>query len=250
MRRLFVGVSLALAAGHAIVAQPAAPNAAADGPLPGLSALTLPYRADSIARACSKIVTFMDQFWRLAGNPGFNTSIDHIRARLLAAGSAARKSQRSSASTSWAKRQRMGLQVGTVTFADGGDGDRCLRAERDRVSLCINSFSTPRRRRRRRSSTSAPARRADYEGKDVKGAVVLGDADVGQLWQQAVKTRGAIGVISTTIAPYIRPADPAQFTSPDQRDVFQWGSDAVRRGREGVRIQGQPARRREACATG
>ena len=32
------------------------------------------------------IVSFMDQYWRLAGNPGFNASIDHIRARLTAAG--------------------------------------------------------------------------------------------------------------------------------------------------------------------
>ena len=53
---------------------------------------------------------------------------------------------------------------------------------------------------------------------------MLGSAPVGQLWQQAVKARGAIGVISTSIAPYIRPDDPAQFAFPDQWDVFQWGS--------------------------
>jgi Zn-dependent M28 family amino/carboxypeptidase len=53
---------------------------------------------------------------------------------------------------------------------------------------------------------------------------VLGSASIGQLWQQAVKARGAAGVISTSIAPYIRPDDPAKFISPDQHDVFQWGS--------------------------
>jgi Zn-dependent M28 family amino/carboxypeptidase len=31
-------------------------------------------------------------------------------------------------------------------------------------------------------------------------------------------------VISTSIASYIRPNDPALFTFPDQQDVFQWGS--------------------------
>ena len=40
----------------------------------------------------------------------------------------------------------------------------------------------------------------------------------------AVKARGAVGVISTRVAPYIRPSDPKLFTSPDQQDVFQWGS--------------------------
>src|SRR5207248_9621169 len=65
---------------------------------------------------------------------------------------------------------------------------------------------------------------ADFDGKNLKGAVVLGSGAIGQLWQQAVKQRGAAGVISTAIAAYIRPNDPAQFTFPDQQDVFQWGS--------------------------
>src|SRR5262249_20701594 len=56
--------------------------------------------------------------------------------------------------------------------------------------------------------------------------VVLGSAPVGSLWQQAVKQRGAIGVISTSIAGYIRSEDPSTFTSPDQQDVLQWGSVA------------------------
>jgi Zn-dependent M28 family amino/carboxypeptidase len=58
----------------------------------------------------------------------------------------------------------------------------------------------------------------------VKGAVILGAAPVQQLWQQGVKARGAAGVISTAIAAYIRPNDPAQFAFADQWDVFQWGS--------------------------
>jgi len=31
--------------------------------------------------AAMEIVAFMDQYWRLAANPGFNASIEHIRAR-------------------------------------------------------------------------------------------------------------------------------------------------------------------------
>ena len=110
------------------------------------------------------------------------------------------------------------------------------------MSLCINSFPTRRGSSRRRSSTSARARPADYAGKDVKGAVVLGSAAAGQLWQQAVKARGAIGVISTAIAPYIRPNDPAQFTFPGSVGRLPVGQRPVRRGREGLRLQGEPAR--------
>src|SRR4029079_10616118 len=41
----------------------------------------------------------------------------------------------------------------------------------------------------------------------------------------------AVGVISTQVASYIRPEDPARFTSADQRDVFQWGSVPYDEGR-------------------
>jgi len=167
--------------------------------------------------AAMDIVRFMDQYWRLAANPGFNASIDHIHQRLRAAGLTTRVEEFQPRSKGW------DYDVGTVAFAD--TGEVLLSRERDRVSLCINSFSTPD------GGVEAPlvdvgsgAAPSDYEGKNVKGAVVLGSAGVGQLWQQAVRARGAVGVISTEIAPYIRPADPGQFTSPEQWDVLQWGS--------------------------
>ena len=56
---------------------------------------TLPPTAERAYRAVStrfderdalSVVAFMDQYWRIAGNPGFNASIDHIRDRLLSTG--------------------------------------------------------------------------------------------------------------------------------------------------------------------
>jgi hypothetical protein len=166
--------------------------------------------------AAMDIVRFMDQFWRVSGNPGFNASVDRIRDDLKAAGLDPRVEEFASRGRGW------DYQVGTVAFAD--TGEVLLSRERDRVSLCINSFSTAP------GGIEAPVvdvgagTAAEFAGKDVKGAVVLGSAAAGQLWQQAVKARGAVGIISTAIAPYIRPNDPAQFTFPDQHDVFQWGS--------------------------
>jgi hypothetical protein len=167
--------------------------------------------------AAMDIVRFMDQYWRLAGNPGFNASIDHIRDRLQQAGMQPRVEEFPNRRRGW------DYQVGTVAFADSGEV--LISRDHDRVSLCINSFSTPA------GGIEVPlvdvgsgAAASDYEGKNVKGALVLGTADTGRLWQQAVKARGAVGIVSTSIAPYIRPNDPAAFTSPDQQDVFQWGS--------------------------
>jgi aminopeptidase YwaD len=165
--------------------------------------------------AAMELVRFLDQYWRISGNPGFNASVDRIRDGLQAAGVANRVEDFRPRSRGW------DYQTGTVTFAD--TGEVLLSRERDRISLCINSFPTSGVVEARLVDVGAGTR-ADYEGKDVKGAVVLGSAAPGQLWQDAVKTRGAIGVISTSIASYIRPNDPAQFTFPDQWDIFQWGS--------------------------
>ena len=77
---------------------------------------------------------------------------------------------------------------------------------------------------------------ADYDGRDVRGAVVLGDAGAGRLWQMAVVQRGALGVVSTALESYIRPGPPGspEDTKPrDEWDVLQWGSvpyDDTRRG--------------------
>ena len=171
------------------------------------------------------VVSFMDQYWRMAGNPGFNASIDHIRERLVSAGYSAasgnalghvRVDEFPNSGRGWDYR------VGTVEF-EGGSEPPLLSRERDRVSLAINSFSTSP------AGLVAPivdvgrGTTSDYEGKELKGAVVLGDAPLNRLWQDAVKRSGAAGVISTEIAHYIRPADPTVM-SEEQKDVLQWGS--------------------------
>lgn len=165
--------------------------------------------------AAMDVVRLMDRSWRIAGNPGFNASVDYIRDGLKRAGLDPRVEEFQSRGKGW------DYDKGRVAFAD--TDEVLLSKEGDRVSLCINSFST-------NGEIEAPlvdvgaGTPADYQGKDLKGAVVLGSAAIGSLWQQAVKQRGAAGVISTSIAAYIRPNDPSQFTFPDQQDVFQWGS--------------------------
>ena len=176
-------------------------------------------------RDALSIVSFMDQYWRIAGNPGFNATIDHIRDRLVSAGY-------STAATGTSAHVRVeefpnsalgwDYRVGTVDFADS-EAPSLLSRERDRVSLAINSFSTPS------EGVVAPlvdvgrGAPTDYAGKDLTGAVVLGDVALSRLFQDAVKRGGAVGVISTEIASYIRPADPSAM-SEEQKDVLQWGS--------------------------
>lgn len=195
--------------------RPLAPSAA---PLPPSASRAYDVLKDRVdGGRAMEVVRFMDQYWRIAGNPGFNASIDYIRNKLQSAGLAARVEEYPGRVRGW------DYTVGTLAFAD--DGEVVLSRERDRVSLCINSFSTPP------GGIEAPlvdvgagASAADYERTSLKGAIVLGRADASRLWREAVVSRGAVGIISTAIAPYVRPDDSHLFTSPDQQDVLQWGS--------------------------
>ncbi len=223
-RTLAAGAVVPLVLIQALATQPTAPPSDRYQP----PTVPLPPSAERAFRAMSRridplaameTVRYMDQFWRIAGNPGFNSSIDHVRARLLAAGFTDKpeKDRPFLRVDEWGQTRGWDYQVGTLAFAD--DGEVLLSRLRDRVSLCINSFSTPQGGLTARLIDVGDGSQAEqYEDLDVRGAVVLGDADAGRLWQLAVKGRGAAGVISTRIAPYIRPS------SPDQHDVFQWGS--------------------------
>jgi hypothetical protein len=145
------------------------------------------------ADAAMGVVRFMDQYWRLAGNPGFNASVDTIRDMASAAGLAPRVEEFAARGRGWDYR------IATVSFAD--TGEVLTSRERDRVALCINSFSTPPGGIEVPLVDVGAGTPADFQNKQVKGAVVLGSAAIGQLWNQAVRQRGAAGVISTSIAP-------------------------------------------------
>ena len=212
---------------------------ASSGARPRGQVTPLPERVEQVYQALASgfreaeafdVVVFMDRFWRVAGSPGFDASIARLRDGLVEAGYAAGEAADAKAPTvrveEYVNRTR-GWEhtVGTLRLLDGRGGDVLLSRETDRVALCINSFSTPEG-----GVTAAlvdvggGTADADYQGKDVKGTVVLADGAVGRVWQQAVKQRGALGVVSSAVAAYVRPVRAEQFTRDDQWDVFQWGS--------------------------
>jgi hypothetical protein len=181
-----------------------------------------------------EIVRFMDQFWRLPGNPGYEKSQALLRERLVAAGFQAAENALKAGASAQSAGQAMvwyeelpgantGWEMidGRITLLGTGEGGKdeiAISRERDWIALCINSFSTPD------AGITAPLvyvgrgiQASDYESMDVKGALVLGDGDARRLWTEAVRNRGAIGII--TAAP------PPSYTRPEETpDVFQWGN--------------------------
>ena len=233
-------------------------------PLPAALATTLDPVIDALwadydMTAAMGHVEFMSRYWRLPGNEGFDASIDRVRDRLRAAGfvdagtpgaTMTMAVEASAASRGW------DYSVGTLAIARNGRPDEVvLSREKDRLALCINSFSTAP------GGVVAPLvdvgrgdRDQDYTGKDLKGAVVLGDADVGNLWRRAVTTGGALGVISTTLPAYLNANPPGAPATPrDEWDILQWGSVTYDEARKGFGFKASPraaATLRKALASG
>ncbi len=187
----------------------------------------LPPRAETIYRAVAPLVdtrvametvSFMSPLWRLAGNPSYDRSLDHIAAALTRGGFASSSAHQAArhwidafdnAGHGWEQER------GTLAI-EGSSREVVLSRDQDRLALCINSFSTEPGGVVLPLVDVGAGQPADFEGKDVKGTVVLGDAAVGDLWTRAVRERGAAGVISTDIAIYTRPEQTP--------NVLQWGS--------------------------
>ena len=161
------------------------------------------------------IVSFMDQLLAARRQPGIQR-LHRSHPRSPRCGRLQREAQpaqlRRCGLTSFRTRRRgWDYRVGTVEF-DGGSEAPLLSRERDRVSLAINSFSTPPGGITGASVDVGAGAASDYAGKDLKGAVVLGDAPLGRLWQEAVKRRRRRRRHIDGDRRYIRPSDPASMS--------------------------------------
>ena len=141
-------------------------------------------------------VEFISRYWRLAGNAGYDATLDRVQTRLSAAGFAVTKDAAASQTITSARlfvdqypnTESGGWDHTVGMLAIAGSNERgpvvtdevVLSKEKDRLALCINSFSTPKEGLLLPLYDVGPGDRdADYAGKNLKGAVVLGDADVG-----------------------------------------------------------------------
>ena len=197
-------------------------------------------------RAALDHVRFIGQYWRLPGNTGYNASLDRIRDRLVSAGFAANASataprvvveEYANSGHAWE------YTTGTVAIVRPGAQDEiALSRDKDRLALCINSFSTAPGGVVARSWTSAPDETPTTLARISKALSRSATPRPAALWRKAVVEGGAIGVISTALPSYLD-ADPpgATVRTPrDQWDILQWSSIPYDESRKGFGFKATP----------
>jgi len=178
-------------------------------------------------------VASMEGTFRLPGNAGFDSAVARVRRILESAGFADeagaapghpltyRIERRSLSRPTWEPVEGE-LQI----LEDAGFGP-LLQLSKNLNMIAINSYSTPVSGIEAEVVYVGAGRPGDFEGKDVEGKIVFGEASVRRLFTAGVQERGALGVLSYSMPDYTRPQEnpsSIQFSSiPLDPDRKSWG---------------------------
>lgn len=181
------------------------------------------------------LVSALDGTWRLAGNADFERAQDQVLRQLVAAGfrQARERPARPLGPSVWFETftnagHGWAHDVGRLAVLDADGTKRVLLSREDHgVTVCINSFSTQPGGVSAELVDVGHAGTVDaLAGRDLRGRVILGDADPATLFRLA-SSAGAIGVVSTALAPYVSPTLASSDGAPlarDAWDILQWGA--------------------------
>ena len=176
-------------------------------------------------------VWFVEQRWRLAGNSGFNESIYHVEKILQQAGY---------------KKETNGEVTGTLTYriekrpmkrmtwepVDAslyivGEKEPLLQFRTNRNMIAMYSAATPAGGVTAELVYIGKGSPKEYEGKDVKGKIIMGEGGIGGIYGNAIKN-GAIGALAYSMPAYNQPAkytNSIQFQGIGYTDSLsqKWG---------------------------
>ena len=154
------------------------------------------------------IVAYMERWWRTPGNPGYDSSLAHVEGVLQRAGYVPQARART--------RDRLVYRMETRPMRDPawtpldaelaivGEAAPVLRFATNRNMVAINSHATP--------DTGVVATVVDagaggkrFDSLEVAGKIVLVRGSVGSAFTEAVRKRGAVGVLAYSLPPYLKP---------------------------------------------
>jgi aminopeptidase YwaD len=156
-----------------------------------------------------ELVTFVERFWRVPGNTGYNASITQVAGILERAGyvleARAQPQDRLVYRIERRPMDRPTWEPLDASLTIVGQPAPLLRFSSNRNMMAMNSFSTPAGGVTAEVVNVGAGRPEDWQGKEVRGKIVLGDLNIGRLFREAVVNRGAAGVLSYSLPPYVKP---------------------------------------------
>jgi len=200
--RTFVHALILLAA---VLGAPTAPRPTT----PALTRVFANVRRELSGERALATTAFVAQFWRLPGNAGFNASLARVAGILDSAGFVPEAQAPPGARLTYRMEHRSMRGRPTWEPLDGaltivGQPEPILRYATNRHMLGMYSSSTPPGGIEGELVDAGRGTAADLSGVEVAGKIVLGDASLRGLWTEAVKKRGALGVLAFSMPPYTR----------------------------------------------
>ncbi|MEO5799095.1 MAG: peptidase M28, partial [Gemmatimonadales bacterium] len=154
-------------------------------------------------------VAFVEQFFRLPGNRGFDASIDTV-AKLLAKAGYVEQSKATAADRLTYRVESRPMRGPAWSPIDGsvtlvGQSQPLLVWATNHNMLAINSWSTPAGGVEAEVVDVGAGADADFDKLDVEGKIVTGETSARNLYTRAMK-RGALGVLAPQkLASYKKP---------------------------------------------
>lgn len=155
-----------------------------------------------------KTTAFVEQRWRLAGNKEFDESIYYVEEILKQAGYKKEITGETDGPLTYRietrKMKRPTWEPVNAWLAIAGETIPLLQFSTNRNMLAVYSASTPSAGITAEVVDVGRGRKEDFEGKDVKGKIVLAESGAYRLYQQAIE-KGAVGVLAYSIPDYNQP---------------------------------------------
>jgi aminopeptidase YwaD len=153
-------------------------------------------------------VGFVEKYWRIAGNTGFNESIYHVEKILQQAGFKKEVKGETDGPLTYRietrKMRKPTWEPVSSSLTIVGESAPLLESKNNRNMIAINSASTPIDGETAELIYVGKGTPADFQGKDVKGKIVFAETSTGALYRNAV-SKGALGVLGYSMPKYTQP---------------------------------------------
>ena len=201
---LSLGAAITVHAQAAVTSSATAMSAAQAHFEPQYRQLRQEFKADNAYNT----VAFVEKYWRIAGNTGFNASIHHVEKILQDAGYQKEVNGESDGPLTYRietkKMKRPTWEPVDARVSIVGEATPLLEFASNRNMIAVNSASTSNAGLEAEVVYAGKGSAAELDAKEVQGKIVFVENAAAAVFGNAVR-RGAIGVISYAMPAYTQP---------------------------------------------